>query len=117
MGYLVDTSAWIDYLRGTDDPHVRRLNALLEPPSAVVLTPVVFQEVLQGARDDATFRTYRTFFGSQRFVFPSDPIRSYVDAARIYQRCRLAGITIRSTIDCLIAQIAIMVFVTGFCHT
>lgn len=57
MRYLVDTSAWIDYLRGTDDAHVRCLHALLEPPSPVVLTPVVLQELLQGARDDATFNT------------------------------------------------------------
>ena len=107
MRYLVDTSAWIDYLRDTDDAHVRRLHALLEPPSPVVLTPVVFPELLQGARDDATFKTHRAFFGSQPFVFQSHPVDSHVEAARIYQRCRQAGVTIRSTIDCLIARIAI----------
>jgi predicted nucleic acid-binding protein len=94
---LVDTSAWIDYLRDTDDAHVRRLHSLLEPPSPVVLTPVVFQELLQGARDHATFNTHQAFFGSQPSVFPAHPVSSHIEAARIYQRCRQAGITIRST--------------------
>lgn len=49
----------------------------------------------------------QAFFGSQPLVFPSHPVNSYIEAARIYQRCRQAGITIRSTIDCLIARIAI----------
>ncbi len=107
MRYLVDTSVWIDYLNDVPDPHVRFLNELLEPPSPVVLTATVLQEVLQGTRDEATFRRYHAFFASQPFIFPLDRLESHIEAARIYQRCRRAGITIRSTIDCLIARITI----------
>lgn len=107
MRYLVDTSVWIDYLNDTRDPHVQRLDELLKPPSPVVLTAIVLQEVLQGTRDEAAFRRYRAFFSSQPFIFPLDRLESYIEAASIYQRCRRAGVTIRSTIDCLIAQIVI----------
>lgn len=118
---LVDTSVWIDYLRDTgrrDDgdpdgahsgsaPHVLRLHELLSPPSPVVLTPVIFQELLQGAADETAFGRYSDYFGSQPFVFPVHPIGTHVEAARLYQRCRRSGITIRSSIDCLIARTAI----------
>ena len=49
----------------------------------------------------------KNYLSSQRFFHPIDPVESYAEAARIYFLCRKKGITIRSTIDCLIAQICI----------
>lgn len=47
------------------------------------------------------------YFGTQIFFHPNDRVASYQAAAQIFFDCRRRGITIRSTIDCLITQIAI----------
>lgn len=44
---------------------------------------------------------------TQRFYHPRDPIVGYEEAARLYYRCRRSGVTLRSTVDCLIARVAI----------
>ena len=105
--YLVDTSVWIDYLNGRGGKHVESLDRLLGQPGLAGITGVVFQEILQGARTDAVYRKLRAHFRDQRFYHPKDPVNTYSEAAHIYFRCRKRGITIRSTIDCFIAQIAI----------
>ena len=53
--YLVDTSVWVDFIRGRNATHVRALKDLLADPLAVNITPVIYMEVLQGARDLAAF--------------------------------------------------------------
>ena len=105
--YLVDTSVWIDYLRGRDGPHVEFLRGLLAHPLAVGITHVVYMEILQGARDAAAFDRLRAYFGGQRFYSFNDICEGHASAARIYLECRRSGITVRSTVDCLIAQCAI----------
>jgi len=104
---LVDTSVWIDFVRGRATKAVGRLRVALDRGVVAALTPVIFQEILQGADSEAAFRELREFFGSQAFLFPRDSLASHAEAARLYCECRRKGITIRSTIDCLIAQIAI----------
>jgi hypothetical protein len=104
---LVDTSVLVDFLSGTDSAPARYLERLVAEEAAFYLTPLVVQEVLQGARDEAEWRALRTYLGSQMSVTARDPLRSHVEAARIYFDCRRRGLTIRSTIDCLIAQIAL----------
>jgi predicted nucleic acid-binding protein len=47
------------------------------------------------------------YLGSQTFYHPRDPVESHREAALIYFRCRQAGVTIRSALDCLIARVAI----------
>ena len=47
------------------------------------------------------------YLGSQTFYQPRDPVESHREAAFIYFRCRQAGVTVRSAIDCLIACVAI----------
>ena len=47
--YLVDTSVWVDYLRGKSTPQVLALKDLLSGEDIVGVTPVILQEVLQGA--------------------------------------------------------------------
>ena len=65
------------------------------------------QEILQGARSQSSLQRLAEYFGSQRFYWPSDPLQTHRDAAALDQACRAAGVTIRSTIDCFIAQLAI----------
>ncbi len=47
------------------------------------------------------------YLGSQTFYHPRDPVESHREAAFIYFRCRRAGVTVRSAIDCLIARVVI----------
>jgi predicted nucleic acid-binding protein len=104
---LVDTSAWIGYLRGDERPAVARLQALLDRGVPVAVTSVVAQELLQGVATAEAFERLERYLASQVRVEPSDPWLGAVEAARIYGACRAAGVTVRSTIDCLIARIAI----------
>jgi hypothetical protein len=105
--FLVDTSVWIDYLRGLPTPAVAKLKRILDDDLPFGISSVILQEILQGTDSEASFRRLEKYFGSQRFYHPADLKESYVEAARLYSRCRRAGVTLRSTIDCLIAQIAI----------
>ena len=104
---LVDTSAWIGYLRGDERPAAKRLQALLDRGVPVAVTSVVAQELLQGVATAEAFERLERYLASQVRVEPSDPWLGAVEAARIYGACRAAGVTVRSTVDCLIAHIAI----------
>lgn len=105
--YLVDTSIWIDYLRGNDNKPVQQFTDVLERAFPYGITSVIYQEILQGADSPATFDRLEAYLITQRFYHPRDSVASYRDAAALFFRCRQNGVTIRSTIDCLIAQIAI----------
>ena len=105
--YLVDTSVWVDHIRGRDLPHVHFLRDLLANPLAVSVNHLIYMEVLQGARDPASFERLRDYFDGQRFVAFDQPLASHAAAARMYLACRRSGVTVRSAIDCLIAQCAI----------
>lgn len=104
---LVDTSVWISYLGPRSSPRAEQLDALLQRNVPVGLSSVIYQELLQGTADQASFDTLKGYLDTQRFYHPKDLVSSYASAAELYARCRRAGITPRSTIDCLIAQIAI----------
>lgn len=104
---LVDTSVWIDFLRGTPTAQVAALEALLEGEDLVGTTPLVLQEVLQGADSPQRFEQWRREFTGLMCYLPLDPIDSHVEAARLYAACRRAGRTPRSSNDCLIARVAL----------
>ena len=74
---------------------------------SLTLTQRVYQEILQGARTKKDFVLLDNYLSNQRFYYPKDPVSSYANAAKIYFMCRKKGVTPRSTIDCLIAQIAL----------
>lgn len=104
---LVDTSVWVDYLRGHATPQVRALKDLLSGEEIVGTAPIILQEILQGADSTERFETWRKYFSDLFCYVPRDPLETHVAAARHYQDCRKAGKTPRSSNDCLIAQIAI----------
>jgi predicted nucleic acid-binding protein len=105
--YLVDTSVWVDYLRGTETQAVGLLRKLLAEDEVVGVAPVILQEILQGADSDERFERWRKYFAELCCYGPADLVASHVAAARMYQACRRAGKTPRSSNDCLIARIAI----------
>ncbi len=101
---LADTSAWIEYLRGTGSPSAVRLREGLAQREIVVVDPVVL-EVMSGARRDAIGST-RRLLEAQRF----EPLASrldWLDAAEIYRELRTLGVTVRSLVDVLISAVAI----------
>jgi predicted nucleic acid-binding protein len=104
---LVDTSVWIDYLGDRPGEVSRRFDRLIESGEPFALTPIILQEILQGAKTDKEFQRLRKNLTTQTFLHPADPAETYVAAASIYVRCRRAAITPRGSVDCLIAQIAI----------
>ena len=71
------------------------------------LTGSIYQEVLQGVSSEREFERVSEYLGSQTFYHPAEPVESYAEAARMYFDCRRAGLTVRSSIDCLIARLAI----------
>jgi predicted nucleic acid-binding protein len=102
---LTDTSAWVEYDRGTNSSVDRRLTALIENDGPVAVTQPVVMEVLAGARDDRREADLRRLL--ERFELLSfDAVADFDGAARIYRRCRAAGITPRGMVDCMIASVA-----------
>jgi predicted nucleic acid-binding protein len=102
---LADTSAWVEYDRGTGSSVDRRVSELLENAAAIAVTEPVVMEVLAGARDDRRKTDLRRLllrFELLRF----DPVSDFEGTARIYRRCRAAGITPRGMVDCMIASVA-----------
>jgi len=104
---LVDTSVWIDFLRGAPTAQVATLEGLLEGDDLVGTAPIILQEVLQGADSPARFEQWRREFTGLMCYLPLDPVDTHVEAARLYASCRRAGKTPRSSNDCLIARIAL----------
>ncbi len=104
---LVDTSVWVDFLRGDPSPQAAALEDLLAGDVAVGIAPIILQEILQGAESRTRFDTWRRYFDGLWCYVPAHPVETHVAAARLYQSCRRAGKTPRSSNDCLIAQIAI----------
>jgi predicted nucleic acid-binding protein len=102
---LADTSAWVEYDRATGSAVDRRLAALIAADGPLAVTEPVVMEVLAGARDDrreADLRRLLLRFELLRF----DAATDFDAAARIYRRCRKAGVTPRGLIDCMIVAVA-----------
>ena len=98
---IVDATVWIDYLRGDDNAATQWLERrlTLQP---LGLTDLTLCEVLQGVRDDLEFSSVRDDL--LRFhVFSTGGAELAVAAARNYLRLRRRGLTVRKTIDCIVA--------------
>jgi predicted nucleic acid-binding protein len=102
--YLIDTSVWIDFFRQHKTPAVEKLYQLLSNPDNYGITELIYQEILQGALHEQDFQSLADYLISQTFFYPKHAAETYRQAAYLYFSCRRKGITIRSTIDCLIAQ-------------
>lgn len=100
---LVDTSAWIEFLRDTGSPVAARVEQLLGQDIATC--DPVRMEVLAGARDEGHLTDLRRLL-ARATLLPTGPT-DYEDAAALYRGCRRRGETVRRLIDCLIAAVAI----------
>ena len=104
---LVDTSVLILFFKGVDSKNSRKFRMVLQRGIPFGINSLIFQEVLQGAGSEKEYLTLKKYLETQRFYHLREPIESFAKAAKIYFDCRKKGITIRSTIDCLIAQTAL----------
>lgn len=105
--YLVDTSVWVDYIKGTETAAVDFLDKLVSIPMAAGITDLIYMELLQGARSESAFDRLQQYFSTQLFHRFEDYQAAHESAARLFFTCRRQGITIRSSNDCLIAQCAL----------
>jgi len=105
--YLVDTSVWINLYRGLQTHATQILTALLKDEKPYFVTGIIIQEVLQGAKTEQDYRKLKNYFSTLKTCQPAHPVETYAEAAQLYFKCRRKGITVRSTIDCLIAQLSI----------
>jgi predicted nucleic acid-binding protein len=103
---LVDTSAWVEFLRATESGTHLRLRSALEGGVELLCTDVVVMELLAGARDDADRDRLRRLAFGLDFVAVDGPA-DYEYAAELYRLCRSGGETPRKLSDCLIAAVAI----------
>ena len=103
----VDTSVLIDLLRGKATPAAEFLASLEANDVPYAIPLLCCQEVLQGARDEDEWRLLHENLSAQRLALPADPAALHWEAARIFFDCRRRGITVRSSVDCLIAAQAI----------
>ncbi len=106
MVTLIDTSAWIEFLRGDQggDLSIRTAVRQLLREGAALSGPVVM-EVLAGARSSRHQEQLRALLATATFL----PVEAedWADAALLYRMCRVNGTTIRSMVDCLIAAVAV----------
>ncbi|HYU56856.1 MAG TPA: PIN domain nuclease [Actinomycetota bacterium] len=100
---LVDTSAWVEFLRDTGTSACNRVDALLD--ADIATCHPIRMEVLAGARDEGHLSDLRRLLARAALV-PTEPI-DYEEGAALYRACRRAGETPRRLIDCLIAATAI----------
>ena len=99
---LVDTSVWIELLAGKPGAFLREDDL----PDFVTCGPVI-QEVLQGLRPGLESDAFREAFLAMPVLSDPTPLALFLSAADIYRHGRRRGLTIRSSVDCLIAAIAI----------
>ena len=102
---LADTSAWVEYDRGTESTVDRRLSELIESVGSVAVTEPVVMEILAGARDSQRETQLRRLLASVELL-SFDAVTDFDGAVHIYRRCRAKGVTPRGMIDCMIAAVA-----------
>lgn len=102
---VVDSTVWIDYFNGAETPQVGFLNRVLDQ-TPILVGDLILDEVLQGFRHEADFETARrllTCFTQAQMVSPALAVQS----AHNYRLMRKKSITVRKTIDSLIATYCI----------
>jgi predicted nucleic acid-binding protein len=102
---LADTSAWVEYDRGTGSSVHRRLAELIGYDGPLAVTEPVVMEVVAGARSDQREDDLRRLLG-RCHLLSFDSVADFDAASRIYRRCRRAGVTPRGLVDCMIASVA-----------
>ncbi len=103
--WLIDSSVWIDYFNGTQTPQTNRLDSALGVRPLAV-GDIILTEVLQGFRHRKDFELAKSALLTLD-VFQLGGVDLAIKSAENFRTLRRRGITVRKTIDCLIATFAI----------
>ncbi len=104
---IVDTSAWIEYLRASGTNADRTINQTLRAGGILLMPAVVLQELLQGAKSPLHYVRLQKELDQLPVFEPEDATEIHRQAALLYARCRWQGLTVRSPIDCVVAACAL----------
>lgn len=100
---LIDTSAWVEFLRDTDSFVCQKVDDLLD--AEIATCHPIRMEILAGARDEAHLNDLRRLLARASLL--QTRATDYEQAAALFRTCRRGGETVRKLIDCLIAATAI----------
>ncbi len=105
---LVDTSVWVDFFNGAEDSkEAGVLQLLIDDNFDICICPTIYQEILQGIKDDKVFEDIKDILNSFRLI-DMEIMKVTVHSIELYRSLRKKGITIRKSNDCLIASYAIL---------
>jgi len=105
MILIVDTTVWIDFFAGRTEPHTSALESFIKRRYDICICGIILMEVLQGIRKEKDYKKVKGLF--DKLIFLPMEYSSFIKAAEIYRSLRRRGITIRKSLDCLIASVAI----------
>ena len=103
---LIDTSAFIEFLNRTGSREDILIEQLIRNNDDIALADITLTEILQGIKTDREYRDVKASLLTFPILSLKSP-ESNIAAAELYRKCRKKGLTIRSTVDLLIAQIAL----------
>ena len=103
---LADTSAWVEFDRGTGSNVDRRLADLIASDGPLAITEPIVMEVVAGARSDEREADLRRLLG-RCHLLRFEAVADFDAASLIYRRCRRGGVTPRGLVDCMVAAVAL----------
>lgn len=102
--YLIDTSVWINIFRDKTGIKRKQLENVIQD-NPFFLSRFTQMELLQGAKNEREWQLLETYLHDQDYLMENDLI--FVNSARIFYDLRRKGLTVRSSIDCCIAGLAL----------
>ena len=104
---LADTSILIGYFKNRKQAPYNKMDYIIDNDIPYGICSYVYQELLQGARNNHEYELLKEYLGTLPFYDLLHGKQSFENAALMYINCRRKGITVRSTLDLIIAEIAI----------
>ncbi|MEL6339549.1 MAG: PIN domain nuclease [Myxococcota bacterium] len=102
---LIDTSVWIEFLRGTGSTACVRLRKAITDDEPIVVPGLVRAELLRGVQTEPQATVLSEQLNEYDVSSPEEP-QTYEHAATLYRMARARGFTVRSTVDCILAALA-----------
>ncbi len=110
---LVDTSVWIEFFNKPNSRSASVLKELIDGKQSLAINGLVEMEILQGIRSDKQLLLMQRMLKPYQY-FPELPKDWLDEAVSIYRKCRSSGVTIRKSVDCIIAANALAHDMTVF---
>jgi predicted nucleic acid-binding protein len=105
MRLLVDSTVWIDFFHGKETAQTGKLGQCIQNRDDICCCGFILTEVLQGIRDEKEYVAVKRHF--ENLIYLEDDRTTFELGATIYRELRRKGITIRNSVDCLIAATVI----------